>query len=256
MSDIATLYDQVMNDANLDKVASDNSDFDFGPDFFQKLASGDEEATSTIESFIEEARAQGASDEDIEAAINEAAEAAGIDPDADPSDMIDDDDYEQAKAAAWMQGSAQAVADALESDLAKEAGVTLDEVLDFELGGFFAEGYAETRAAADEIVEKIAMYKQAKKGGASLGKKLMDMASKGGAKAKKGAKRYGELMMGGKAVRKGGPRSGNMASAFTGKGPSKHKTEAFKSLAARAGTVGGVGALGAGGVYAATRNKK
>ena len=148
MSDIAKLYEQVMADTQ----QTPGSEFD--GEFFAKVASGDEEATQTLNQVIEEARAAGASDEQIETALTEAVEASGY------SDGEDNgDDFEQAKMSAYVEGSQQAIEDMLTSDLAKTAGITADDLLEYELGTHYGAGYAETRRELEEAMDKIAATK-------------------------------------------------------------------------------------------------
>lgn len=257
MSDIAKLYDDVMNNAQ-EKTAADAAANDvaedtgpeFNAEFFDKVASGDEESAGILNSFIEQAREEGHSDEEIESAIADAMKAAGVEASDEQADGVDNDqgesvedeeidEFEQAKAAAYMEGVNQALADVLESDLAKEAGVTAEDLIDYELGGVYAQGYAESRMAYDEVVEKIATHKKeagAKMDAAKAGaKKLMqgakEVAGKGAAKAKAGGARYKQLMTG-----------SNLGATGLGTATPAGKAEARKILATRLGT----GAVGAG----------
>jgi hypothetical protein len=246
MDSISNLYDEVMAGA-IEKTAAETEgqDVAFDADFFEKVAAGEDEALGELSAFVEAAQAEGASDEQIEEALGEAMQAAGYDEGAEGEDAEDDegeDEFENAKLSAYVQGSEQAIVDALESEMAKEAGVTFDDLVEYELGGHFGTGYAETRQEADEAIEKIA----AKKGKAAKGAKaLLD-------KIRGAGSRYGELMAGGK----GKP---GMRSAFDrvakGSPAAKTRTEARKVIGARLGTGAAVGAAGAGG-YRMARGKK
>jgi hypothetical protein len=253
MSEIAKLYNDVMAGVEAEKLAADNTaetvaqDLDIDRDFFTKIASGDEDAVGVMNNFIEEARAEGASDEEIEAAIQEAMDEAGVEETDLEATSETEDEYEAEKAAAYFEGAEQAFADVLEGDLAKIAGVTPDDLVEYELGGFYGAGYAETRAQLEEVVEKIAMHKEAKKGkGASkLMKKL-----KGAGEAMKAApgtahhkltKKFlpkNVMRLGGAKQQKAMERAGRMATG----------TMVGGGLAA----AGGLGAAG----YAANKARK
>jgi len=148
MSDIAKLYEQVMADTQT------NGGPQFDGEFFAKVASGDDEATQTLNEVIEEARANGASDDQIEAALTEAVEASGYEEGNDQGD-----DFENAKMSAYVEGSQQAIEDMLASDLAKTAGITADDLLEYELGTHYGAGYAETRRELEDAMDKIAAAK-------------------------------------------------------------------------------------------------
>jgi hypothetical protein len=262
MSDIAKLYSDVMAGVEAEKTAAasdmnDENGIDFDRDFFEKVASGDEDATAVINEFIEEARSEGASDEDIESAIAEAMETAGIDENGDAVEPEVEDEYEQSKAAAYLEGSDQAVTDVLDSDFAKEAGVTADDLLDYELGGIYGAGYAETREIVDEVVTKIAEHKKeakkgkgVKKGAQALAKKLMGKAKAAGT-AVKGApgaahgalsKKYlpkNVMRLGGAKQQKAVERAGRMATGTMA-----------------AGGAAGLGAAGYGASRMAKKDKK
>jgi len=154
MSEIAKLYEDVM--AGVEKTAADTSadnGSNFNANFFQKVAAGDEGAVEEVTEFIEEARAQGASDDQIEAAIDEAAAEAGY---ADGEVYGDPDDYEHQKMSAYDNGWGQAMNDVLASNMAKEAGITADDLIEYDMGGAYGEGYTDAREALDEAIEKIA----------------------------------------------------------------------------------------------------
>lgn len=190
MSEIAKLYDEIMSGEEIEKVASDTT-ADSGPEFdrtfFEKVAAGDEESVGAVNAFIDEARAEGHSDEEIEEAIGEAMQAAGYDEDYGD---LEDDEFEVAKVSAYLEGSEQAVVDVLESDMAKEAGVTAEDLIEFELGGHFGAGYAETRAEAEEALAKIAAAKgKVGKKVRALGKNLMEKLRAGPVAAHEGLTR-------------------------------------------------------------------
>jgi hypothetical protein len=156
---IADLYNEVMSHQAAEKTAADvsaaeGSSVSFDRDFFEKVASGDEEAVDALNAFIEEARAEGHSDEDIESAIGEAMADAGISDDEESAD-----DFEAEKVAAYNEGAARALADVLDGDLAKTAGVTEQDLADYYLGVSHGLGYAETRSELESVVEKIASAK-------------------------------------------------------------------------------------------------
>jgi hypothetical protein len=162
MSDISKLYEEVMSGTEVEKTASDMN-ADGGPvfdrNFFEKVASGDEDAVGTLSEFIAEAQAEGHSDEEIEEAIAEAMADVGVE-DAGVEDA-GDSEFELRKAAAYAEGAEKAFADSLTSRLAKTAGVTADDLLEYELGQAYGVGYAEARQAIDAAIEKIAEAKQA-----------------------------------------------------------------------------------------------
>jgi hypothetical protein len=155
---IADLYEEVMNEAAAEKTAS-AATFDRG--FFEKVASGEEDAVEALNSFIEEARAEGHGDDEIEAAIAEAMSDAGVDDDEEDGedDGEDDGDFEMAKSAAYSEGAEEAYAHVMEK--AAAFGVTEDDILEYHLGLAKGQGYAETRQALEEVVEKIAAAKGA-----------------------------------------------------------------------------------------------
>lgn len=246
MSEIAKLYNDVMAGVEAEKLAEyENAshvagDMDIDADFFAKVASGDEEAVDVMNNFIEEARAEGASDDEIEAAIAEAMEEAGV----EEGEQLEDDEYEVAKAAAYYEGSEQAVADVLSGDLAKIAGVTAEDLVEFELGGFYGAGYAETRAQVEEVVEKIAMHKEAAKGKKKAAETLFSKLKGAPGNVHSGlANRYANVLS--KHVK------GYTASA---KGADKLNRMANR-LATGTMAVGGAGALGGAG-YAAHKMRQ
>lgn len=273
---IAELYSQVMAGEEAEKVASAATDVadDGGPEFdrafFEKVASGDEEAVAVINQFIEESRAEGHSDEEIEGAIAEALQAAGVEDEPEATETetetaaaaeIEEDEDDVEKAAAYIAGAEKALEDVLESDLAKEAGVTLEEIEEYMLGGFYGSGYAEARRELDEVVEKIAAHKKeaGKVGDAAravggkakeLAGKLMSKAKGAGAtaadKVKAGGNRAKELLTG-----------SNLGATGLGTATPAGKAEARKVLGARvaAGTLG-VGTAGAGALALKSRKKK
>lgn len=178
MESIAQLYKDVM-DGVVEKTAADTG-ADAGPEFdqtfFQKVASGDEESVNALNGFIEESRAAGHSDEEIESAVDEAMQATGYE---EGHAAVEDttDEYEGAKQAAYDEGMQKALEDSLESDLAKEGSVSADDLVDFDLGSNYGEGYVEGRSMFDEAVEKIAGKKKA---GKSLYQRLVSkMTPKG-----------------------------------------------------------------------------
>lgn len=236
---IADLYNEVMSSQAAEKTAADVSAAEgavFDRGFFEKVASGDEDAVGALNSFIDEARAEGHSDDEIESAIGQAMADAGID-DEDGEESADDD-FENAKMASYNEGAAEAYAHIMGSDAVKTAGITEDDLIQYHLGLAKGQGYAETRQALEEVVEKIASSK-------------MDAIKSGLGKAKdyvvSGAKRYGTLMAGGaKGFEPGAEaasRAGNknLIRSLMGKGLEGDRAEALKSLGARAGTAAAVG---------------
>jgi hypothetical protein len=73
------------------------------------------------------------------------------------------DDFEMAKSAAFAEGVEEAIAHVMGSEIVKTAGVTEDDLMNYELGLAKGQGYAETRMALEAIVEKIAAEKTAAK---------------------------------------------------------------------------------------------
>lgn len=256
-SEIAKLYDEVMSgqaqqtETTTVKTAADvNADSgpEFDAAFFEKVAAGDEEAVGIINQFITEAQAEGHSDEEIETALGEAMQAAGIEDDGQTEvEEPETDEFEAAKMSAYLEGGEQAIADVLESPLAKEAGITADDLIEYELGGHYGAGYAETRTEAEEAITKIADAK------AGLGAKAKELGSKLLGKIKAGGKRYGQLMAGGAKGTVGemkGRRAGHSL-----KGLRQMTGEALKVHGTRAAT--GAVAGGAGyGAYRLAKGKK
>lgn len=163
---IADLYNEVMSSQAAEKTAADVSAAEgavFDRSFFEKVASGDEDAVGALNSFIDEARAEGHSDEEIESAIGQAMADAGID-DEDGEESADDadDDFENAKMASYQEGAAEAFAHVMGSEAVKTAGITEADLVQYHLGLAKGQGYAETRQALEEVVEKIAAAKVAK----------------------------------------------------------------------------------------------
>ena len=253
-SEIAKLYDEVMSgqaQQTTEKTAADvnaDSGAEFDANFFEKVAAGDEEAVGVVNQFIEEARAEGHSDEDIETALGEAMQAAGIEDDGQIEvEEPETDEFEQAKMSAYLEGGEQAIADVLESPLAKEAGITAEDLVEYELGGHYGTGYAETRTEAEEALMKIADAK------AGLGQRAKDLGSKLMGKIKAGGKRYGQLMAGGKMGEKGemlGRRAGHSI-----KGLRQMTGEALKVHGTRAATGAAIGGAGYG-AYRLAKGKK
>lgn len=140
-----------------EKTASESTDRVFPPGFFTKVASQDEEATSELEQFVAEALEQGYSPAEIEQVIaeGEALEAeeagGGAEGGADYEEQEEDFDSDEASI------FAQALADELkENPVAKVAGVQAEHVASFLDGESQGETYYEARAAAREVIEKIA----------------------------------------------------------------------------------------------------
>jgi hypothetical protein len=156
---IADLYNEVMSQAATEKTASEAGGVVFDRSFFEKVASGDEDSVGALNAFIDEARSEGYNDEQIESAIDEAMNEAGVDDGSDGSDVSDDfseDEFEMAKSAAYAEGVEEAFAHVMESDLVKTAGLTEQDLMEYQLGLAKGQGYAETRAALESVVEKIA----------------------------------------------------------------------------------------------------
>jgi hypothetical protein len=241
-SEIAKLYDEVMSGQaeTTEKTAADvNADSgpEFDAAFFEKVAAGDEEAVGIVNQFIEEARAEGHSEEEIENALGEAMVAAGIE-DEQAIGEPETDEFEEAKMSAYLEGSEQAISDVLESPLAKEAGITIDDLVEYELGGHYGTGYAETRTEAEEAITKIAETK------AGLGAKAKELGSKLLGKIKAGGAAYGRAMRGSGA--------GGLKGAL---GAGAGKARAAQVWGARLGT--GAVAGGAGyGAYRMAKGKK
>jgi hypothetical protein len=245
---IADLYNEVMSQAATEKTASDASGVVFDRSFFEKVASGDEDSVGALNAFIDEARGEGYNDEQIESAIDEAMSEAGVGDDDDTGTGVDEDEFEMAKSAAYAEGVEEAFAHVMESDIVKTAGLTEQDLMEYQLGLAKGQGYAETRAALESVVEKIAEGKM---------EALKSMAGKAKNSVMSAGKRYGALMAGGaKGFEPGATvasRAGNknLVRSLMGKGLEGDRAEAMKSLGARAGTaaVAGGAAYGAKKMY-------
>lgn len=172
-SEISELYDEIMAgeqnpeaSAETEKTAGDASADDgplFDATFFEKVAAGEDESVDTLNQFIEEARGEGYDDDQIEEAIGEAMQAAGYGEAGEAPAAVEEpetDEYEQAKMSAYIEGSEKALEDMLNSDMAKAAGITAEDVVEYELGNCFGAGYFETRQELDEDLAKIAEAKK------------------------------------------------------------------------------------------------
>lgn len=259
MSDIANLYNEVMNQAEAEKTASDMSEGPaFDKTFFEKVANGEEEAVEALNSFIDEARSEGYSDDQIEEAIGESMSDAGI-IESEASDDGEDgeSEFELHKAAAYAEGATKAVEDVLDTDMAKTAGVTAEDFMEYEVGMAYGQGYAETRRAAEEIVIKIASAK--KQVGAKLRLGVGDRLKQyfqGGSALDRAAKRLGTS----------GIKGNQSLSDGTGRIPMqvrkailKEEQSAVKGIGRRRQAVAGglaLGAAGAGGVAAGMASRK
>jgi hypothetical protein len=214
VSNISKMYEEIMA-----KTASFDDGLD--ADFFHKVASGDDDATEQLGYLIEAARAEGHSDEEIESAIEAHMADAGL---------ADDSGYDLQKAAAYDEGAEAAINDILNSDFAKTAGITADDLVEYELGQAYGVGYAEARQAAEEAIEKIAkagMFRRGYEGAKGL-------MSSGYGKAKAGGGRAVELLRGGKVMEMGphrGKRAGNTLKGLKADG---WRSEALKSQGSRA----------------------
>ena len=248
---IADLYNEVMSQAETEKTASDASGVVFDRSFFEKVASGDEDSVGALNAFIDEARGEGYNDEQIESAIDEAMSEAGVGDDDGTDSDIDEDEFEMAKSAAYADGVEEAFAHVMQSDIVKTAGLTEQDLMEYQLGLAKGQGYAETRAALESVVEKIAegkiaalsdYAKRAKDSVMSAGKRgkdllgarnvranVKEMAGEGATMGKK-IKTYGDILRG---------NAGN----------AQMTSEARKSLGAQALAAGGV----AGGAYGAKK---
>ena len=145
MSEIAKLYEQVM----AEQPATQGNEPAFDGEFFAKVASGDDESLQALNEVIDEARANGASDDQIEAALAEAVEASGYE---DAGTEGGEDEFEVEKQSAYAEGSAQAIEDMLGSDLAKTAGITAQDLMEYELGTHYGAGYAQTRQELEDAM--------------------------------------------------------------------------------------------------------
>lgn len=121
------------------------------------------------------------------------------------------------------------------------------------LGRVMAHAYTQElrKIAAAQATEEQEEETQEKTAG-----KVSNFLKGVGGGAKKGAKRYGELMAGGEKRVGGGKRAGNKLRSFGkhAKG-TKDRSEAMKSLAARGGTAAAAGGA-AGGAAALHKHKK
>jgi hypothetical protein len=169
---IQDIYNAVLGDDEVDKVAADlnagavdpNLDFEFTTEFFDSIEQEDPESVEKLAHFIDAARGQGMDDKEIEQTIDDLQkQASAVDPDADPAvdpdaatDDAADGDFEQKLAGAYMEGSESAVADYLQSEFAKQAGITEDSIVDYEVGRAKGFGYAETMNELREMGDKIA----------------------------------------------------------------------------------------------------
>jgi len=203
--DIRELYNDVVQDGEKTASAADTkteteaaetekeAGFEINSDFFEKVASGSPAETQYLDTLINEARAEGASDEDIEGILSEAIENSTKTASAeseetetetgDTENVETEDDFETQKLAAYEQGVEKAIADALESETAKTAGVTFEDLAQAELGKIYGQGYADTMPVAKETIEKIAEIKMAK-GAMGLVRKLKGMGPKAKAMGK------------------------------------------------------------------------
>ena len=167
---IQDIYNAVLGGDDIDKVAADlggssdpNLDFEFNQDFFEAIENEVPEQVEKLAYFIDAARGNGMSDDEIEQTIGQLQEQAklasvdgGVAADAGDAAVPDDDDFEQKLASAYLEGSERAVSDFLASDFAKQANITEDSVVDFEVGRAKGFGYAETMNELRAMGEKIA----------------------------------------------------------------------------------------------------
>jgi hypothetical protein len=251
MSEIGELYDTIMA-GEMNKVAGDvgqDGGVEFDGNFWEKVASGDEEANTELGAFIDDARENGYDDEQIAAALDDAMyEGAAIGD--EPINEL-----EEAKHAAWNDGFEQAIAESLE--LAKQAGIEVDvsELADYDRGTSYGDGFAQGRLYADEAIEKIAEVKEAgmrtqlvkalgrQVGGdvARSGRFVGRQAARAGKAVGRGAKGYGHAMAGGRGAR--GWRERVLGA----------RGQMGKVWGARVGTAAG---LGGGAALVASRRKK
>lgn len=245
MSEISKLYDEVMAGA-VKKVAADVTQ-DQGPafdaSFFSKVAAGEEAEVAELNAFIEQARAEGYDDTAIEAAMTQAMDEVGYqEPETQPEPETDA--FEQEKMSAYVEGANQAIIDVLDSDLAKTAGITIDDLKEYELGGHYGQGYGETRPLIEAAAVKIAEAKTAADAKAGVARRMLEFVKAKGAQG-------GQLLAGGKKMEIGpraGQRAGNralLANIFGTQGGG-NRAEALKSLGARAVAAGAVGGAGVG----------
>jgi hypothetical protein len=258
MSDIANLYNEVMNQAEAEKTASDMSEGPaFDKTFFEKVANGEEDAVEALNAFIDDARSEGYSDDQIEEAIGESMSDAGIiESEGSDDGQEGESEFELQKAAAYAEGATKAVEDVLETEMAKTAGVTAEDFMEYEVGMAYGQGYAETRRAAEEIVTKIAAAKiPGQKLKMGIGAKLKQYFA-GGDAAERAAKRLADSAHG----------RGTSLSDGTGRIPMQvrkailgEEKAAVKGIGNRRKAVAGglaLGAAGAGGVAAGMAGRK
>lgn len=233
MSDIAKLYDEVM--AGVEKTASDTSAQGgqaFDRNFFEKVASGDDDAVETMNAFIEEARAEGYDDGAIESAVAAAMSDSGMsDEEIYGDDAQGDDDYESEKVAMYHGGCQQAIEDVLEK--AASYGIGPENFAEYDMGVAYGEGYGVTRQEMEEALFKIASATGA-------------TAEKAPGALKKFFNRYVELAAGGKGAKGAKER-------ILGAGDWKEKAMVHGT---RAATGLGAGGIGYGGYRLATRGQK
>lgn len=265
MNDINQMYRDLKAKSEAEKTASaaeDNNateseagELVLDADFFMKVASGDEASLAALEGLTKEAMEQGFDEAQINQSLLEAAEAAGVDFDQldkiaegeTVEDEGEEDPLEMAKVAAYCEGADKAVADALESEMAKEAGVTAEDLEQYELGLAYGAGYYEKRAELDAAIEKIA--------GAKLDR-MRAFAGRIGGHVSGAAKRVGHLVRGGDFGTEGamnGRRAGNSLQGLRdmrGAALKSHGTRAAGALAA-----GGVG-VGARQAYVRVKGNK
>lgn len=233
---ISGLYEDIVNE-NQEKTASEQNGevVEFNAEFFNKLAAEEEAEVSIMDAFIDDAREQGHSDDDISAAIDEAMDGAGVKQASDEDEPVESE-FDIQKEAAYAEGSEQAVMDSLE--MAKEAGVTMDELADFDLGATYAQGYSDTRGALEDAIQKIAAHKKEaglKETASNLFRKGMKSSTVKG----EGVKAF--------ANRSAGRVLGRAADAAGVVGRNKGKAAAG---------VGALGLAGGGAAYVKNRNSK
>lgn len=246
-SEIGQLYDAVMA-GEMDKVAGDagaDEGAQFDSSFWEKVASGNEEANEEVGAFIDDAREAGYDDDQIAAALDETMGEEAGDPPAD---------FDEVKHASWNEGFDFAITEAL--DLAKEGGLEVDveDLSEYDRGGAYGQGYAEGRQYVDEAIEKIA---EVKEGGmrTQLVKALGRQA--GGDVARAGRYVGHQVARGGKAVGRGASGVGHALAGGRGaKGWRERalgaKGQMGKVWGARGAVAGGAGAA----ALVASRRKK
>jgi hypothetical protein len=169
---VQDIYNSLATD-DVEKVANEingsqeNADFDFNVEFFDSLADEDPDSIEKISSFIDAARSEGYEDDQIQARIEEIetevrtkeASLEGADEDVQDYEIEEGEDFDKVAEQRYWTGAGQAIEDFLGSDFAKEAGITMEDLQEFELGEHEGAGYFNAMQELRVRGEKIAAAK-------------------------------------------------------------------------------------------------